>query len=245
MKKSISLFTFVCAIFAVCMLSCKKTDKATEMSNDSHQIVKQEIDISIYNEIKVEGAIDVIYESKPDDAAFLEVEAEKSIIPLADIKVKGKTLHIKSKESINPGRLIVYTNSPTLKYIESKGTSDVSVKGTSEGKEIKIELKGTGNISAENLIYEKGEIILEGSGNIELGGQIAKAKYEINGNGNITAEDLAINELECKIKGTGNMTVNAVEKMSVDVSGKGDISYLGTPQITRQKIKGSGTVRKI
>lgn len=245
MKKNIFLFSIVCALFTTCILSCKKSTKTDDMSGDAHQVVKEELDISIYNEIKVEGAIDVIYESKSDDGAFLEIEAEKCIIPLADIKVKGKTLHIKSKESINPGRLIVYTNSPTLKYIESKGASDVSVNGTAEGKEIKIELKGTGNIFAENLIYEKGEFKLSGSGNIKLGGQISKGKYEINGNGNIAAERLIADELDCKIKGTGNMTVNAVEKMSVEISGKGDITYSGTPQITKQKIKGSGTVRKL
>lgn len=245
MKRNIFLLTTVFILSALCILSCKKSGSGSEMSNNNHEPVKQEIDINIYDEIKVEGAIDVIYESKPDDAAFLEVEADKNIIPLVDIKVKGKTLHIKSKESINPGRLTVYTNSPILKYIESKGASRVSVRGTSEGKEIKIELKGTGNIDAENLIYEKGEIKLEGSGNMNLGGQVGKAKYEINGNGNISAEELTVNELECKIKGTGNMAVNAIEKMNIEISGKGDISYQGTPQITKQKIKGSGIVRKI
>lgn len=245
MKRNIYLFTTLCFLSVLLIFSCKKTDNPGSVSAVNDTPVRQEVDIKIYNEIKVEGAIDVFYESKPDDAAFLEVEASKSIIPLVDIKVKGKTLHIKSRESINPGRLVVYTNSPTLKYVEAKGASSVSISGASGEKVLKLELKGTGNIHTENLMYEKTEAKLEGSGNITLAGESDKAKYEINGNGNISAENMLVKELECKIKGTGNMLVNAIDKMSIDVSGKGDISYNGDPQITRQKIKGAGSVRKI
>lgn len=245
MKAIGRISTIVFLLSALCLISCGETGGSGSkraVKGDS-QIVKHEIEVNIYNEIKVEGAIDVVYESKPDEAAFLEVEADENIIPLVDIKVKGRTLNVKARESINPSRFTVYTNSPSLKQVESKGASNVSVKGTTVGDELKIEMKGTGNFDAENLIYKKGEFKLQGSGHMEMGGQITKAKYEINGNGNISAESLITDELECKIKGTGNMDVNAVEKMSVEIGGIGDISYKGNPRITKQKIKGTGTVK--
>lgn len=246
MKTIARIFPAICLLSFLCLISCKESTGSNRKNINGDAVVeKHEIAIAIYNEIKVEGAIDVIYEAQPDEAAFLEVEADESIIPLVDVKVKGKTLHIKARESINPSRFTVYTNSPSLKYIESKGASKVRLNGTIEGKDIKIELKGTGDFKAENLIYEKGEFKLEGSGDMEMGGEISKAKYEISGNGNMAATDMATTELECKIKGTGNMEVNATEKMSIEIGGNGNISYKGKPQITKQKIKGAGTVKPL
>ncbi len=244
MKKITNIFILLSCLSILLFASCggSSSDNKGTIRGDGN-VIKHEITVSIFNEIKVEGAIDVIYESKPDEAAYLEVEADDNIIPLIDIKVKGKTLHIKARESINPNRFVVYTNSPSLKYIESKGASNITLNGVVAGDELKIEMKGTGNLNADNLVYEKGEFKLQGAGNIDMQGQIHKAKYEISGNGNIKASELATDELECKLKGTGNMEVNVIEKMSIEISGKGDISYKGNPQITKQKIKGAGTVK--
>lgn len=206
-------------------------------------IVKHEIAVEVYNEIKVEGAIDVVYQSKPDEAAFLEVEADDNIIPLIDIRVKRNTLEIKARESINPSRFIVYTNSPSLKYIESKGASKILLKGIISGDRLKVEMKGTGDVTAENLVFDQGEFKMQGTGDMHLAGQIVKAKYEISGAGDINASDLVVDNLECRLKGVGNMQVNVTDKISIEINGTGNVSYKGNPQITKQKIKGAGTVR--
>lgn len=198
MKITVQTLVFVSVVLI--LSSCKGKSESNSRSG-SVNVVKQEIAIEIYNEIKVEGAIDVIYEAKPDEAAYLRVEAEDDIINLVDVKVKKNTLNIKAKESINPARFVVYTNSPSLKQIECKGASNIEVTGTVEGKELEVEMKGTGNFTAENLIYEKAEFKLDGAGNMSMGGQIQKAKIEISGSGNIKASGLISDELECKIKG--------------------------------------------
>lgn len=234
-----SFKTLLSAFFLILLVfSCKEKP----VKGDGN-VIKHEIDIDIYNEIKVTGAIDVIYEAKPDEAAFLEIEADDNIIPLIDIKVKGRTLHIQARESINPSRFIIYTNSPNLKYIETKGASRISLKGAIAGDKFKIDLKGIGDVTAENLVFEKAEFKLSGSANMTLGGQIHKAKFEIAGNGNIQASEMAVNEAECKIKGNGDVSLHAVEKLSIEISGNGNLAYRGNPQITKQKIKGSGSVK--
>jgi len=239
METKIKVYAFICCLSALLLSSCNGKKPVQGDGN----IITHEIPVNIYNEIKVEGAIDVIYEAKPDEAAFLKVEADDNIIPLIDIKVKGRTLNIKARESINPSRFTVYTNSPSLKQVESKGASNISLKGSVAGDELKIEMKGTGNFEAENIVFEKAEFKLQGAGNMEMGGQIHKTKLEISGTGDIKASELAVDEVECKIKGSGNMEVNAIEKMSLEIGGSGTISYKGNPQITKQKIKGAGSVK--
>ncbi|MDU1903502.1 MAG: head GIN domain-containing protein [Dysgonomonas sp.] len=237
MKASLKVLLSI-TIISLFFISCKEKT----VQGDGN-VIRHEIEVDIYNEIKVSGAIDVVYEAKPDEAAFLEVEADDNIIPLIDIKVKGRTLHIQARESINPSRFIVYTNSPSLKYIETKGASKIKMLGAVAGDEFKLDLKGTGDFVAENLVFEKAEFKLNGSANMEVAGQVDKAKFEIAGNGNIKATDLSINDVECKIKGNGDLEVHAIEKMSIDISGRGNLSYKGNPQIKKQKIKGAGTVK--
>lgn len=104
-------------------------------------------------------------------------------------------------------------------------------------------MKGVGDLNAENLIYEKSEFKLQGANELNLAGQCHKAKFELSGTGDIKASGLAVDELECNLKGSGNMEVNALEKLSIEIKGKGEIAYKGNPQITKQKIKGAGSVR--
>lgn len=238
MKTTIRNIIYSCCFTAIALASCK--GKAVEGDGN---VVTHEIPVDIYSEIRVEGAFDVIYEAKPDESAYLRVEADDNIIPLVDIKTKGRSLNIKARESINPSRFVVYTNSPSLKYVESKGASNVTLKGSIAGSELKIEMKGVGDLKAEKLIYEKAEFKLEGANELNLAGQCHEAKIELSGTGNIKASDLVVNELECNLKGSGDMEVNALEKLSIEIKGKGEIAYKGNPQITKQKIKGAGSVR--
>lgn len=237
MKVILRTIIYTC-ITTLVLASCK--GKAVQGDGN---VVSHEIDIDIYSEIRVEGAFDIIYQAKPDEAAYLKVEADDNIIPLIDIKTKGRSLNIKARESINPSRFVVYTNSPSLKYIQSKGPSNVTLKGAIAGSELKIEMKGVGNFTADNLIYEKAEFKLQGANNMTMAGQCHKAKMELSGTGEVKASEMVVDELECNLKGSGNMEVNATEKLSIDIKGKGTVAYKGNPQITKQNIKEAGSVR--
>lgn len=237
MKKTLPLFSLVMLVLAFGAYSC-----AGKAVKGDGQIVSEEIPIDIYNEIRVEGAMDIRYEAKPDEAAYLRVEADDNIIPLLDIQVKKNKLSVKAKESINPSRFVIYTNSPSLKYVEAKGASNIYLKGAIAGEQFKLDMRGVGSFDAENVIYERAEFYLHGSGNMSLGGQVVKGKIEIRGNGNVDAFGLVVDELDCQLKGTGNISVHAVDKLSIDIKGTGNIEYKGTPQITKQKISGTGVV---
>lgn len=238
MKKVIRIFAYTCCIATLALTSCK--GKAVQGDGN---VISHEIPVEIYSEIKVEGAIDIVYNAKPDEAAYLRIEADDNIIPLIDVKVKGRSLTVKARESINPSRFVIYTNSPSLKYVESKGASNIQLQGAIAGDELKIEMKGTGNFKADNLIYDKAEFQLKGAGNMEMAGQVHKAKIEISGTGDIKASDLVVNEMESNIKGSGNIEINVLDKLSIEIKGKGTIAYKGNPQITKQNIKGAGVVK--
>lgn len=238
MKKAIHVLTYICCIATLAFASCK----GKSVQGDGN-VISHEIPIEIYSEIKVEGAIDIVYNAKPDEAAYLRIEADDNIIPLIDVKVKGRSLTVKARESINPSRFVIYTNSPSLKYVESKGASNIQLRGAIAGDELKIEMKGTGNFKADNLVYDKAEFQLKGAGNMEMAGQVHKAKIEISGTGDIKASDLLVNEMESSIRGSGNIDINVLDKLSVEIKGSGTVAYKGNPQITKKNIKGAGVLK--
>lgn len=241
MKNGKHILPVILNLALLLFISCGGS--GSKSSAEGHDVISKEIPIGVYNELKVEGAIDIFYESKPDEAAYMRVEAEDDIIPLLDAKVKKQTLNIKAWESINPSRFTIYTNSPNLKYVEGKGASVIHLKGTIQGDKFKMEQKGIGNISADDLVFDKAEFYLRGSGDLEIAGQVESAKMEITGNGNIRAFDLGTNELECRLNGNGDMDVSVEDKLSIEIKGNGHLVYKGDPQITKQKIKGTGTVK--
>lgn len=238
MKKSMYTLTYICCIAVLALTSCN----GKPVQGDGN-VISHEIPVEIYSEIKTEGNIDLVYSAKPDEAAYLRIEADGNIVPLIEVKVKGRTLIVKTRESINPSRFVIYTNSPNLKYVESKGQSNIELQGAVAGDELKVEMKGTGNFKAENLIYDKAKFELDGVGNMEMAGQIAVAEVEINGSGNVKASALVVNEMKTHLGGTGNIEVNALDKLSIEIDGKGNVSYKGNPQITKQEIDGVGLVK--
>lgn len=238
MKNKVHSLVYICCMAALVFTSCK----GKTVQGDGN-VISHEIPIEIYSEIKVEGAIDIVYNAKPDEAAYLRIEADDNIIPLIDVKIKGRALTVKARESINPSRFVLYTNSPSLKYIESKGASNINLQGAIAGDEFKIEMKGTGNFTAENLVYDKAEFQLMGAGNMEMAGQVHKAKIEISGTGDVKATKLVANEMESNIRGSGNIDLQALDKLSIEIKGKGTVAYKGNPQITKQNVKGAGIVK--
>lgn len=235
--KTIQIWIYVACISLLALSSCKRKT----VRNDSH-IISKEIPVDVYDEIKVEGAIDIVYTAKPDEAAYLRIEAADDIMPQIDVKTKGKTLVAKAKETLKPSRFVIYTNSPTLKYVESKGTSNIQLGGVVTGDEFKIEMKGTGDLFIDNLKYNKAEFYLQGAGAMELAGQVHKCKIEITGTGDVSASDLSTNEMEANIRGNGNIDLKALDKLSIEIKGRGNVTYKGNPRITKQNIKGAGTV---
>lgn len=211
----------------------------------SGNVITHEIPVDMYNKIELEGSANIVYEAKPDADAYLQIETDDNIVPLVIIRVKDNTLQITTKGNISPTRLVVHTNSPSLAGVESKGSSDIYLKGAIAGQELDIEQKGSGNVSADNLVYEKVEVDIKGSGNMTLKGMTKSASIEISGSGDINATGMVANNTKCDIKGSGSMTINALETLSVDIAGSGSVSYKGNPQITKMEIKGSGSLQAL
>ncbi len=111
------------------------------------------------------------------------------------------------------------------------GTADLGVRHSSSGDVQAILLEGT-------LV----DVILSGSGKVELTGDAVVAEYSLNSSGRIDALDLEVADVDATSTGSGPMFVWATDLLDATITGSGDIIYRGNPDVSTT-ITGSGSVR--
>ena len=84
---------------------------------------------------------------------------------------------------------------------------------------------------------------MEGSGDIELKGNVDTLKADIVGSGDLEAKKLKANKATLSVSGSGDMDVFVSQELSATISGSGDVTISGNPQKRDTKIRGSGDVK--
>lgn len=108
--------------------------------------------------------------------------------------------------------------------------------------QVDIRHSSSGNIAVAILDVAELDVILSGSGRIELSGYGELAAYTLNSSGRIDAFDMEQSEVVATNSGSGNIFLWANDLLNATITGSGDIVYIGDPVIT-SRITGSGKLR--
>lgn len=225
----------------------------------SGEVINQTIDISSFSRVTLEGFGTVFIEQGQTE--HLSVQTDENILPLLDIRVRGKELVLGVKEGfdVTPSHGIVFnltarsldrltlsgsgafevgpveTSDMTVSLL---GSGDISIKALT-AENLSIDLNGSGNIVVDDIDVKTVDTALLGSGDIKLEGKTNTQKVNVAGSGNILAGDLETTSGDLSIPGSGNITVWISDELTVQVNGSGDIRYYGQPMID-QSGSGSG-----
>ena len=85
-------------------------------------------------------------------------------------------------------------------------------------------------------------VLLSGSGMVELAGDAVVAEYTLSSSGRVDALDLEVPAADATNTGSGKIFLWAVDILDATITGSGDIIYRGSPTVSTT-ITGSGTVR--
>ncbi len=88
------------------------------------------------------------------------------------------------------------------------------------------------------------DVILSGSGNIDLVGSLENQDVTISGSGDYEGADLESLIAEVLISGSGSVNVRVEDQLDVLISGSGNVRYYGSPELD-QSVTGSGSIRKL
>jgi len=108
--------------------------------------------------------------------------------------------------------------------------------------EVKMRHSSSGDISAAIIDGAVIDVVLSGSGTLELTGDAQAAEYSLNSSGRIDAIDLEASDVHATNTGSGKILVWATDLLDATITGSGDIIYRGNPLITT-RITGTGNVR--
>jgi hypothetical protein len=138
-----------------------------------------------------------------------------------------------------PIRIFVHT--PEIFYISLEGSGMISCDDLIYVDYLKIDLTGSGVIDLRDIDALEMDVMLSGSGEIELWGIARSGDLSIPGSGKIKAYHLEQDECYASISGSGDMYVFVYDYLDANISGSGNIFYRGNPQI-KVKITGSGSL---
>jgi hypothetical protein len=187
----------------------------------SGNVITESRSVSGFDEIVVLGSGTVRVEVTGTES--LIIEAEDNIMPLLTTDVRNGRLELGSESGFSTTRGIVYTI--TVESLEA------------------IEINGSGDVTANGVDAEGFDVEINGSGEVEVAGTSNELSVRISGSGDYRGAALVAATGSVKVSGSGEALVNVTGILDVDVSGSGDVEYLGDPTVT-QNISGSGSVSR-
>ena len=170
---------------------------------------------------------------------------------IKDIKIEvvGNKLKIKEKELNNvffgssKNQVQINVNIKKLDTVELDGSADVSINDFT-GENLQYKLSGSGSGEIINNNYKNYELILGGSGDINLKANAEKIKIDLEGSGKIEG-DIKAQYLEALIDGSGDIELKGLSKEFIGtVEGSGSIDAYDLKSLkTKILISGSGDAK--
>lgn len=183
-------------------------------------VVTQQRAVAPFERVAVNGSTDV--DVRVGGAQSVAVEAQPNIAELIDTTVHDGRLVVSSHESFTTHRrVMVHVTVPNLAALAIHGSADVTIDAA-RGPSLDLSTYGSGDIAAS--------------------GDVERLHYDSSGSGNARLVRLRAREATVRIRGSGDARLHVTETLDVEISGSGDVTYIGAPRVLRQVVHGSGSV---
>lgn len=228
--------TLILALSVVLVSSC-----AREVGNG--EVITKSVKTDSFTQIALENSADV--QIIKGDTLSVEISDYENIIDNISLEVHNSTLEIKKR----PGFMRIRNSKAKITIVVPHNISDIDLSGSgniellgSFGEDVLMQVTGSGNITSftENT-FNNLEVIVTGSGNVELTGTAKKVDSEISGSGEINLLHVQTEQAHCVITGSGDIRVNPTVQLDAIITGSGNIQYMGNPGVSAT-ITGSGKV---
>lgn len=183
-------------------------------------------DVRGFDTVEFSGAGTLTIDQTGTDS--LEIRTNSDLLPLLTTEVQGTTLQIGFKPGVD---LTSIGNTPTLDYrLTVDKLSDLVVSGV-------------GQVNATGLDGNELSIAHSGAAKVVLAGQVTNQIVKLTGIGEYDGSKLESQDADVSVTGEGQAVVNASRTLRAQISGIGEVAYLGNPQVT-QDVTGIGQVTK-
>ncbi len=219
----------------------------------SGTVVIQERFTGEFRRIHVDGSMDVLV-VRPDelsdvgDRGQISIETDDNLLELYTTEVRGDQLFIDTAKRIS---CISSTRGVTVRVAPSELVS-VSIDGSGSlrssmlhsGDELRVAIDGSGRVVMSSLQFDRLHAEIDGSGDLEFGGQVRIFDCLVDGSGQMSAVELAAQKASIDIDGSGDVELRIERELNVIIDGSGKVLYHGDPSELNTRVSGSGDVVK-
>ena len=164
-------------------------------------------------------------EVKVGGAPELVIEGDSNLLPLVRTEVYGDTLRIYTEERLQSGRRIrVRYTAPRLSNLEASGSVNTDVQGLAGGPL---------------------QVLHNGSGRLEMRGQVDRLDIRHAGSGQLYADGLESRSAKVTMSGSGRVNIGSVrgDALSVSATGSGSFYARGIVRTLDVQLTGSGSAQ--
>ncbi|MBI5070817.1 MAG: DUF2807 domain-containing protein [Deltaproteobacteria bacterium] len=203
--------------------------------------VTQRREVPAFLRIELRGPLDV--RVTEGQAPSVAVTIDHNLQPLVTTEVKGDTLVVDTERGMHfrgPGEVVVTL--PELRGLAIEGSGDARVRGAEAGRDVKLEISGSGDIAWSGQAG-KVAVRIEGSGNVALEGKAGELEARVDGSGDVSGKALRVKSARLSINGSGDVSATLDGgDLRAEVNGSGDIVWYGSATTSSLQASGSGTV---
>jgi hypothetical protein len=163
----------------------------------------------------------------------LRIETDENLLPHIVAEVSSGTLVLRATPGVTliPTTTIdFYLTVIDLDSIDLSGVGEIESTGLHVGN-IVLENSGVGDINLSDLEVSNISVKIEGVGNIYASGSVNNQVVEIPGLGEYGAAGLTSAEADVTISGSGSVTLCVNDRLAVNITGTGSVSYYGNPTL--------------
>lgn len=198
-------------------------------------------EISDVDSISLDGLGRVII-TQGNSESF-SIETDDNLLRHIETQVEDGTLTIQwaGDTVLQPTRGITYrVGLRDLNSIQTSGAGDFELDTLTTDR-LSVNFSGAGRLTIDNLQTGEVELEISGASEIELAGRADSIRLDLSGLGRFDAADLEGQRVVIDISGGGSARVWAQESLDLSLSGLGEVSYYGNPEVS-QDISGGGQI---
>ena len=204
----------------------------------SGELVTENRAIGTFDRLAIDGPVDVVI--RQGATRSLVITAEDNLIDLVRARSEGGTLSLDTTGSFRTriGIRAVLTV-PSLDGVKINASGDLRFEDWSADA-LELVIGGSGDIDL-NGRADRVRALIGGSGDIDLtAARLSYVDADIEGSGSIAVPSLA--KLDATINGSGTIEANRVGELDAVLNGSGEIRYRSADRILRQERNGSGRI---
>lgn len=198
-----------------------------------------------FDKVSISGNGLVVVEQGQDE--LLRIDADGRLLEYIITEVIDEELQISYKEhapfSFPIPEATFYLTVKEIEKINLIGSVNLKSSLTT-ANQLELIINGSGRMEME-IQTENLTVNLNGSGRIELEGVADQQQVTVSDSGDFYGKKLEGKEGKVTLAGSGRVEVNTTDKLDVSIGGSGSVYYLGDPALGKIDISSSGRMEKL